>query len=148
MINYVINISSCVDNSGIGIRENLSPFPIQQDVLTQNNNKFTSKKWRLSYVTLISKIWRLAGFSAQLANWDVFKSKLKYIILWMSELFTLSPLNRENKEMSKNILYLFLPYELFYINFTKWSKVFLLQHDNWRGQHVKRSFFRVMQNYI
>ena len=124
MINYVINISSCVDNSGIGIRENLSPFPIQQDVLTQNNNKFTSKKWRLSYVTLISKIWRLAGFSAQLANWDVFQSKLKYIILWMSELFTLSLLNRENKEMSNNILYLFLPYELFDLNFTKWSKVF------------------------
>ena len=88
--------------------------------------QFASKKWRLSYVTLISKIWRLADFSAhvQLANWDVFKSKLKYIILWMSELFTLSPLNRENKEMSNNILYLFLPYELFDLNFTKWSKVF------------------------
>ena len=37
----------------------------------------------------------------------------------MSELFTLFPLNRENKEMSKNILYLFLPYELFDLNFTK-----------------------------
>lgn len=37
----------------------------------------------------------------------------------MSELFTQSPLNREKKEIFKNILYLFLPYELFDLNFTK-----------------------------